>query len=143
MKLREALLSDIPVIHDIRFSVQENVLVDPSSVTPEMCAEYITEIGKGWVCEVDGDVVGFSIACIRDTSIWALFVRPGFEGRQIGQRLLKLAVEWLFEMGSPAIVLSTDPGTRADRFYASQGWTRGEIKPNGEVSFRLERTENL
>ncbi len=143
MIFREALLSDIPDIYDIRFSVRENVLADPSSVTPEMCAEYITEIGKGWVCEIDGEVVGFSIASLQDSSIWALFIRPALEGRQIGQRLLRLAVEWLFDNGATAIVLSTDPGTRADRFYGTQGWTRGEIKPNGEVSFRLERMEDL
>ena len=102
-----------------------------------MCAEYLTEIGKGWVCEIDGEIVGFSIACTKDSSVWALFVRPEFEGRRIGQTLLSLAVEWLFSMGSHTIMLSTDPGTRADRFYTAQRWSRGEIKPNGEVIFVL------
>lgn len=139
MNFREALLSDIPVICDIRLSVLENRLADPEGVTPEMCAEYLTETGKGWVCEFQREIVGFSIASLTDSSIWALFVRPGFEGRNIGQRLLKLAVEWLFEMGAARIVLSTDPDTRADRFYHAQGWTRGEIRANGEVSFSLAR----
>ena len=139
MKYREALLSDIPAICDVRSSVLENRLADPASVSPEMCAEYLTEMGKGWVCEIEGEIAGFSIACRADSSIWALFVRPEFEGRKIGQRLLQLAVEWLLATGSDTIILSTDPGTRADRFYTAQGWTRGDTRPNGEVGFCLTR----
>ena len=139
MRFREALLEDIPAICDVRSSVRENRLADPASVTPEMCAEYLTATGKGWVCEINGEVVGFSVACLRDSSIWALFVRPEFEGRNIGQTLLRSAVEWLFSMGSQTIVLSTDPGTRADRFYTEPGWIGGGSKANGEVTFHLSR----
>ena len=142
MKFREARLSDISAICDVRNTVLENRLADPASVTPEMCAAYLTEIGKGWVCEINGEIVGFSIACSKDSSVWALFVRPEFEGRRIGQTLLNLAVEWLFSMGSHRIVLSTDPGTAAsaartcaEGFYTAQGWDRGDIRPNGEVTF--------
>lgn len=118
-------------------SVTENVLSDPRKVTPEICADYLSVSGKGWLCEVDGEVVGFSIASLPDASIWALFVRPGYEGRGIGTRLLKLATRWLFSMGVSTIRLSTDPNTRADRMYESQGWKRGEIKSDGEVSYQL------
>ncbi len=140
MLYREAVTEDIAEIIGLRLSVKENRLADPSRVTHAMCAEYLTTAGKGWVCVSEGQIVGFSIAASADASIWALFVRPGFEGRGIGQALLDLAVKWLFENGASEVSLSTDPGTRADRFYQANGWVRGEIISNGEVKFRLPKS---
>jgi ribosomal protein S18 acetylase RimI-like enzyme len=141
MNFREAVIEDIPALFDVRLSVKENILSDVRKVTPEICAAYLTESGKGWLCEIEGEVVGFSVASVKDASIWALFVKPSHEGRGIGQRLLQLATDWLFEMGAPSIVLSTDANTRADRFYEKQGWRRGEIKPDGEVYYRLYKSD--
>ena len=140
MIFREATIGDIPALSEIRLSVRQNVLSDPRKVTPEMYADYLSVSGKGWLCEIDGEVVGFSVASLGDASIWALFVKPGYEGRGIGTRLLKLATGWLFDMGASSICLSTEAGTRADRMYESQGWRRGEIKPGGEVGYRLDKT---
>lgn len=139
MLFREATTKDVPEIMKVRLSVRENRLSDPSRVTAEICVEYLTDIGRGWVCEVDGRVVGFSIASRVDASIWALFVLPEFEGRGIGRSLLELAVDWLFDEGAYEISLSTDPQTRADRFYLAQGWIRSDILPNGEVQYRLRK----
>ena len=138
MIFREASAKDIPALYEIRLSVTENVLSDPRKVTPEKYAAYLEGSGKGWLCEVNGDVVGFCIASLRDASIWALFVKPGYEGRGIGTRLLKLATGWLFELGASSISLSTEANTRADRLYKRQGWKRGEIRPDGEVCYRLD-----
>jgi len=140
MIFREATIEDIPALFEIRLSVTENVLSDPLKVTPEMCADYLSVAGKGWLCEVEGEAVGFCVASLRDTSIWALFVKPGYEGRGIGTRLLKLATGWLFGMGASRITLSTGANTRADRVYESQGWKRGELKPDGEVCYQLDHT---
>lgn len=139
MVFREANAEDIPALSEIRLSVRENVLSDPRKVTTEMFAAYLSVSGKGWLCEVDGEVVGFSVSSLRDASIWALFVKPEYEGRGIGTRLLRLATDWLFEMGAASIILSTDANTRADRLYERQGWKRGEIKPDGEVVYRLNK----
>lgn len=138
---REAGLEDIPALSEVRLSVRENALSDPNRITREMYETYLCEIGKGWLCEADGRVVGFSVASLKDASIWALFVKPSHEGRGIGQRLLRLATSWLFEMGVSAITLSTAPGTRADSWYERQGWERGGIRPDGEVCFRLYKPE--
>lgn len=143
LSYREATLDDIPDLIEIRLSVTENVLSDPGSVTPAVCAEYLGDIGKGWVCEADGRLVGFSIACLRDSSIWALFIRPGYEGQHIGGTLLKYAVDWLFAMAAEKIFLTTGADTRADRFYEGQGWSRGELLPNGEVCFTLPRPQTF
>jgi GNAT superfamily N-acetyltransferase len=69
-----------------------------------------------------------------------LFVKPAYEGRGIGKCLLKLATSWLFEMGAQSVILSTAAHTRADRFYELQGWKRGDIKPDGEVTYRLYKS---
>ena len=136
---REANAEDIPALSEIRLSVTENVLSDPCKVTPEMYAAYLSVLGKGWLCEVEGEVVGFCVASLKDASIWALFVKPGHEGRGVGTRLLSLATNWLFGMGASSISLSTGVHTRADRVYERLGWKRGEVKADGEVSYRLDK----
>ncbi|WCT15091.1 hypothetical protein [Mucilaginibacter jinjuensis] len=62
MIYREAILSDIPQIMKVRLAVKENVLSNPALVTDEDCENYLTIRGKGWVCETEGQIVGFAIA---------------------------------------------------------------------------------
>ncbi len=139
MIYRRAISADIDAIFVVRFAVKENVLSNPARVTHQMCEDYLDTLGRGWVCEIDGRIVGFSYAAKADHSIWALFVLPDFEGRGIGKALLTLATDWLFEIGSQCVVLSTEANTRADRFYLAQGWTRGEMKDGVEVRYELKR----
>jgi len=136
---REACAADIAAMREIRAAVTENRLSDPERITVQMIEDYLSTLGKGWVCEQDGYVLGFSFAARKSQSIWALFVRPGYEGQGIGKQLLRLAADWLFANGAARVVLGTAPDTRADRFYLAQGWRRGELLANGEVFFCLER----
>lgn len=137
-QIRLATTADVPQIMTIRFAVTENRLSDPNKVTAQMCCDYLDALGRGWVCEEAGSIIGFSYAA-KDGSIWALFVLPEHEGRGVGSRLLGAAVDWLFAEGHPEIRLSTGVNTRAERFYATQGWQRGEYKDGDEVVFRLRR----
>lgn len=134
---------DLPAMTHLRTSVRENHLsvegmaalgITPESVIAELNAGHL----GGWVAEEDGVILSFSMADRRDGHIFALFTMPGFEGRGYGTRLLSLATGWLREQGWERVWLSTDPGTTADRFYAARGWTRGELRPNGEVVYRIE-----
>lgn len=108
----------------IRLSVTENVLSDPRRVTLQMYEDYLDAAGRGWVAEIDGTVAAFCYAARNDASIWALFVDPAHEGRGLARTLLQLAVDWLFALGHAQVKLDTTAGTRADRFYAKQGWER-------------------
>jgi hypothetical protein len=45
------------------------------------------------------------------------------------------------EIGHPEVRLGTAAHTRADRFYAAQGWTREDMKDDIEVWYRLRRTD--
>lgn len=141
MNYREALPGDIPQIQIVRHSVRENVLSDPSLVPDEAVLDYLTRRGKGWVCEAEGQIVGFSIADLEEDNVWALFVKPDYAGRGIGRRLQELMLDWYFGQGKAKIGLGTDPGTRAEAFYHRSGWRQVGMKANGEVHFELKKEE--
>jgi GNAT superfamily N-acetyltransferase len=137
MEFREAQAEDIRQMMEIRFAVKENVLNTPGLVTNEICEEFITIRGKGWVCDTGTEIAGFAIVDLQDTNIWALFVRPGYEGKGIGKRLHDDMVDWYFSQTDKTIWLGTSPNTRAEKFYEKAGWTSLGLRPNGEVKFEL------
>jgi GNAT superfamily N-acetyltransferase len=133
---RKANSHDIPAMSKIRLAVSENTLSDPSRITQQMYEDYLELLGRGWVAEIDGTVAGFCYANKTNASIWALFISPEYEGRGLAKQLLNMAVQWLFEQGYEFVRLSTGVGTRADSFYASQGWTQERVDGN-EVFYLL------
>ena len=141
LHLRRATEGDIPAMSRIRVAVTENALSDPTRITAQMYRDYLELLGRGWVAELDGEIIGFSYADRTDASIWALFVDPAHEGLGAGKRLLRLAADWLFEIGNDEVRLGTASNTRADRFYAAQGWTREGMRDEVEVGFRLRRSD--
>lgn len=122
----------------IRGRVRENRLSDPSRVQPHHCEEML-RVGRGWVAEVDGDVVGFAIVDLRDASVWALFVDPDFERQGVGRQLHDTMVADVFGSGRDHLSLSTDLHTRAEKFYRSAGWQESGRNSIGEVCFRLDK----
>jgi GNAT superfamily N-acetyltransferase len=139
-KIREAEVEDIVQIQSVRHAVRENVLSDPGLVSDEDCKEYITKRGKGWVCEWEDKVVGFSIVDLIDHNVWALFVRPEFEKQGIGRRLFDTMIGWYFEQSHHNLWLSTSPGTRAEQFYRRAGWK--DVGTQGPVEIRFELSYN-
>jgi GNAT superfamily N-acetyltransferase len=131
--LRAALYADIPRLMEIRGSVLENRLPHPNAVT---LADYIWFIdhAKIHVWE-DAIVQGFSAGDPRDASIWALFIHPTYEGRGIGQTLIQAACKSLHDAGCVSITLSTEPGSRAHRFYERNGWIARGRTTSGEMKF--------
>ena len=96
MIFREAVLEDIPQIQIVRNSVKENMLSNPALVTDKDCEEYLMRRGRGWVCEIEDSIAGFSIVDLKDKNIWALFVHPAFEGKGIGKKLHDIMLNWYF-----------------------------------------------
>jgi len=137
MQFREALITDIPQLSALRLAVKENVLSNPALVTQQDYVDYLSERGKGWVCEIDGQVVGFAIGDLVKNNVWALFVQPGYEGQGIGRELLILLLDWYYGETQETIWLSTAPNTRAAEFYRSFGWKETGALPNGELRFEL------
>ncbi len=142
MKFRLASINDIGAMSEIRLSVSENVLSDPNLITRKMYEDYLDNLGRGWVCELDNEIIGFCFAEKKNHSIWALFVKPNFEGFGAGKGLIQIATQWLFEIGARKIVLDTEANTRADSFYKNQGWTRGRMKDQYEVTYFLLRSSS-
>ena len=136
MIIREATIDDIPQIQIVRNSVKENTLSDPKLVTDEDCRMYLTERGKGWVCEIENRIVGFAIADMLENNIWALFVDPKFENQGIGKQLHNIMLNWYFEQTQTPVWLGTAPNTRAEKFYKLSGWK--EIGLHGkEIKFEM------
>jgi GNAT superfamily N-acetyltransferase len=134
--IRPSTLGDIPRIFEIRDTVGENRLSDPSRVTEADAVRFIDD-GALWVWQdAAGLVTGFSASDGRDGSIWALFVAPGHEGKGIGRALLKTACDALRAAGHEAAVLSTEPGTRAERHYRADGWSVTGTNRKGELVFQ-------
>ena len=138
MFFREAKIEDIPKIHQVRTSVLENQLSDPNQITPEDYKEMLTTRGKGWVCEVEDDILGFAIVDLKDARVWALFVRPAEEGNFIGRMLHDMLTTWCFARNVEKLWLTTAPDTRAEKFYLKSGWTPVGTEGNGEIRFELE-----
>jgi len=123
MIFREAKNDDIQQIQIVRNAVTENTLSNPDLVTDDDCREFLFERGKGWVCEIDDQIVGFSIADLKENNIWALFVDPKHDKKGIGKELHGLMLDWYFSQTEQTVWLGTAPSTRAELFYKLQGWT--------------------
>jgi GNAT superfamily N-acetyltransferase len=131
---REASADDLPGISRVRFAVVENAstaerLRERGITEASVAASFLTT-SKGWVAIYEGEIVGFSIADRDESTVFALFVLPDFEGRGIGGRLFDFALAWLWASGASRLWLATGPNTRAARFYERRGWM-----PVGEAGY--------
>jgi GNAT superfamily N-acetyltransferase len=133
--VRRARFEERDRISEIRFAVQENKLGDPAAVTDAHYA-WFTEHPGVWVWEEDGRILGFSAGDTRDGTIWALFVDPAHHRRGIGRALFEAACDTLRKAGHRTALLTTEPGTRAERFYRAAGWRVVGTSPKGELIFR-------
>jgi GNAT superfamily N-acetyltransferase len=132
--IRKATRADRPRISEIRFAVRENRASNPALI--ESLTDSLFDNSTFWVWEEDGAIQGFSAADPRDGSICALFVHPFYERRGIGRALLPLACDILKTRGHTSAVLTTEAGTRAERFYRTDGWTEIGRKEDGQIIFQ-------
>lgn len=137
-RIRRALNPHIPVMHEIRLSVTENVLRS-RTLTEADYRKAIRAPGRGWVIDIEGQLVGFAVANGSTGNIWALFVRPDHERRGYGRQLHETMVSWLWSSGLQKLWLSTEPNTRAARFYEAAGWVKSVELESGEVRYELTR----
>jgi len=132
--IRRARNEDHARITEIRNTVQENILRDPTRVTVEDYNWFRDNPGV-WLWEEDGLILGFSAADTRDGSIWALFMAHDHQGRGIGRALFEKVLDVLRQHGHRTAWLTTDPGTRAEGFYRAAGWKVIGTSPRGELIF--------
>ena len=136
MNFRQAIPEDIPQIQIVRNSVKENQLSNPNLIPDDLVEEFITKRGKGFVCEIDKKIVGFSIVDFVENNVWALFLLSEFEGKGIGKKLHQLMLDEYFSKTKETIWLSTEANSRAETFYKKQGWKNAGFHGN-EVKFEM------
>src|SRR5688572_9194619 len=141
MKIREAAITDIRQIQIVRNLVQENRLSDPGLVPDTDVEDYLFRRGKGWVCEINGDVIGFAIADLVDSNIWALFIHPDFERMGMGKKLHDTMLNWYFSQTDKTAWLGTSAGTRAELFYRKAGWKEAGLHGKGEIKFEMRKED--
>lgn len=134
--IRETIPGDFQTLHEIRMSVKENALSNPSLVTEADYTYFMTVKGKGWLAEIDHAVAAFAIIDCLEQNIWALFVRPGFDKMGIGKRLHDTMLDWYFASRNTQLWLGTSPNTRAEHFYRIAGWKENGMH-NREIRFTM------
>jgi GNAT superfamily N-acetyltransferase len=136
MIFREATIADIKQIQEVRNSVKENMLSDPALVSDEDCVIFLTQKGKGWVCEINSEIVGFAIVDLKENNIWALFIKPESAQSGIGKRLHQLMMDWYFSQTDETVWLGTAADTRAAEFYRRRGWNEAGLHGK-ELKFEM------
>ena len=138
MNFREATVNDIDNYMVVRMAVKENVLNNPALVPKEDNVAYLTKYGKGWVCEIENRIIGFSVVGLTQRNVWALFVLPEFEGKGIGRKLHDIMIDWYFSQTSDTIWLGTEQNTKAENFYKNRGWTVVGMHGADETKFEMK-----
>jgi GNAT superfamily N-acetyltransferase len=134
--LRPATLLDIDPMHVIRMAVKENILSDPSLITPQDYAAYLENRGAGWVVEIENQIVGFAIVDLREHNVWALFVHPDAEKKGVGRQLHDEMIRWYFSQTTETLWLGTEPNSRAEGFYRKAGWK--DVGKHGSTEIKFE-----
>lgn len=142
--IRIATEADVATLFAIRTDVRENNMTPEAladvGVTPESVAEMLRTDARAWLADWGGQPAGFAMADASRGTVFALFVRRGFEERGLGRALLAEAAAWLFARGWEEIWLTTGadaPGANA--FYRRVGWHEDGVAENGEIRYTLAR----
>jgi ribosomal protein S18 acetylase RimI-like enzyme len=132
--LREITEKDIPDLFKVRVRTHENCLtyeqLKSLGITEESVKARLEGSLKGWLYEVDNQVVGFAMGDGATGEMWVIAVLPEFVGKGIGSKLLIAVENWLFACGCQQLWLTTDIDTslKAYSFYRQHGWIDTRIE---------------
>jgi ribosomal protein S18 acetylase RimI-like enzyme len=145
MRFREIKDEDIAQLIILRTMVKENrISIDEMLKMGITEAEVINRLHngcKGWLCEINDSIAGFSIGSRTGGEMWVIAVLPEYEGKGIGRKLLELVQKWLFETNDKLWLQTEDNrNNRAFGFYLLMGWKR--VKTDGiHCTFELQKKE--
>lgn len=148
MIFREMTSADVPMTFLVRAAAKENPMPLDSGlkalgITLESVRGHLATTHQGFVCEIEGLVIGFTIADNRTGELWVLSVWPEYEGKGIGRELMNLAQNWLFSKGWDKLWLTTGvKPSRALALYQKLGWKITGTLPHGG-SYRMELDKPL
>lgn len=147
MNIRPIEPQDIKALIDVRAATRENPFSREAlrkiGITEESIAEMLRTTHRGWLCEEEERIVGFSIGDGKTGELWVAAVLPEFEGRGIGSRLLAAVEAWLYSLGWKELWLwtSSDPKKRAFPFYTKHGWT--VTKSKADIVYMKKKRPNI
>jgi ribosomal protein S18 acetylase RimI-like enzyme len=147
MIFREIEPADIPELFKVRISTRENRMTMDAlahmGITPESTIEALSVGVAGWLCEVTGKVVGFSMGDKNTGEMLVIAILPEYESRGIGKHLMELTQQWLFSNGHKEIWLleNPDPMVRAHGFYRKLGWVQVVFHENGHQILKLSKLQ--
>lgn len=127
----------IPFFYDVRFSVEENMLLPQhiQYLQREMLISDVTQ-GGGWIALVDGNYVGVGFGILTpEPLIGGLFIKPEFQSIGIGSAILSEIENWFAKSGSLVINLTTDKKSKAESFYISKGWVYDGCDEYGQAKY--------
>ena len=110
-------------------------------VTIDSLTRRLATTHKGWLCEIDGVPVGFTIGNGSTGELEVIAVLRAYEGRGVGRKLMTLVEAWLWSQGAEKLWLTTGlPPTRAYQMYAKLGWRDvGKLAHGGSVRMELSK----
>jgi GNAT superfamily N-acetyltransferase len=141
--------NDIPSLFVVRIATRENAYtmdgLERLGITEASVTDMIKTTHRGWLCEVDKQVIGFAIGNRKNGEMWVIAVLPEYEGKGVGKELLIRVEDWLWSEGWNEIWLTTgiDPSLRAYRFYRSQGWIDYEIRDGLRYMKKINPNQSL
>ena len=147
-RIRAARKADAAQMMEVRLAVLENAMTLESlhelGITVESVADMLENTHVSFCAEDQNRLAGFSMGDRADGSVFALFVRPEYEGQGLGKALLNATVEALWEDGKHAFLkLRTGPQTRAYTFYIMQGWVFSKTVDDEEVELELHHRNSI
>ena len=137
-RFRRITARDMDAVFAVRTATWDNPDAEREltelGITPESVRELLRTTHRGWLCEVDGQAVGFTIGNRATGEVWVIAVLAEHEGRGIGRGLIERVEAWLFDEGWPMIWLTTyrDEAMRAVGFYRHLGWEDVRVEPRGD-----------
>jgi len=145
MLYREIIPEDIPALFKVRTKTdQNNFTMDDLlalGINHDSVRDKLTTSYKGWLCEIEGRVVGFTMGDRETGELWVIAVLPEYIRMGIGGRLLALTEKWLFSEGCERLWLTTDIDTeiRAYSFYLKNGWLDDKIEDGLRYMYKERR----
>jgi len=107
MTFREIEARDIPKLFKVRTSTRENRMtmeaLAETGINPESTSDALSVNIAGWLCEVSGKIVRFSMGNKTTGEMLVVAVLPEYESRGIGKRLMELIQQWLLSNGHTEI----------------------------------------
>lgn len=140
-ELRLEALRSHPEVFSADYAMNEQA---PSTFWSERLSQNINSAQQAlYFAAADGDLVGMSgirrgdsPKTCHDALIWGVYVRPGWRGRRLAERLLGMCVAWAQEHEVHLIKLAVvATNIAAIRTYARNGFTVYGVDPQ---AIRLE-----